>query len=116
MNTLSTISSKAITPTPIEVDLAMQAFQRTLDSAIAIAAKYEDAKTERALISAKKEIEIAAIEAATQRGIANDRNIHERRMQIIQIIGNLLMANTQSLNSDIMEKANFLLQVLREEQ
>ena len=102
-------------PMPQDVEIALQAFQNALDTAVAIAAKREDSKTERTLILAKKEIEVAAIEANTQREIANDRNIHQRSMLLIQKIGDLLLNNAQALTPEIMSAANFLLQILREE-
>lgn len=100
---------------PSEVQVAMEALQRALDAGVTMAKNHEDAKTERALIVAKKEIQIAAIESDTQRGIASDRNLHERRMAIIQSIGSLITNNAQVLTPDIMSAAQFLLQVLREE-
>lgn len=109
------------TPSPIpvlipsEVEVALQAFQSAMDTAVAIAAKREDSKTERALILAKKEIEITAIEANTRREIANNQNVHQRRMVLIQKIGDLLVNNAQTLTPEIMSAANLLLQVLREE-
>ena len=102
-------------PMPAEVDLALQAFQSAMDTAVTIAAKREDSKTERALILAKKEIEVAVIEANTRREIASDKNIHQRRMLLIQKIGDLLVNNAQALTPEIMSAANFLLQILREE-
>ena len=102
-------------PIPSNIDIALETFQRAMDTAVAIAAKREDARTERALITAKKEIEIAAIEATTQREMANDQHIHERRLMLIQYIGNLLVNNAQALTPEIMSAANALLQALREE-
>lgn len=102
-------------PMPSDIEAALLMFQRAMDTAVTIAAKREDSKTERALILAKKEIEIATIEANTQREIANDQNIHQRRMMLIQKIGDLLVNNAQALTPEIMDAAKFLLQVLREE-
>ena len=102
-------------PIPSDIEAALLVFQSAMDTAVAIAAKHEDSKTERALILAKKEIEIAVIESNTQREIANDQNIHQRRMMLIQNIGDLLVNNAQSLTPEIMDAAKFLLQVLREE-
>ena len=100
---------------PAEVEVALQAFQSAMDTAVTIAAKREDSKTERALILAKKEIEVAVIEANTRREIASDKNIHQRRMLLIQKIGDLLVNNAQALTPEIMSASNFLLQILREE-
>ena len=102
-------------PIPSETAVALEALQKALDAGVTAAKNREDAKTERSLINAKKEIQLAAISAETERGIANDRNIHERRMSLIQSIGTLITSNAQALTPEIMAAAQFLLQVLREE-
>lgn len=102
-------------PNSSETEVALEALQKALDAGVTAAKNREDAKTERALINAKKEIQLAAISAETERGIANDRNIHERRMSLIQSIGTLITSNAQALTPEIMAAAQFLLQVLREE-
>ena len=105
-------------PAPIpdrEVMIALDSFQRALDADVAIAKSREDGKTERALILAKQEIELKAIEAHTKRGIANDRNLHERRLELIRAIGRLMTENAANLTPEIMSAAQFLLSVLREE-
>lgn len=67
------------------------------------------------MILAKKEIELKSIEAQTRRGIASDRNLHERRMELIRAISRLITENATSLTPEIMSAAQFLLNVLREE-
>ena len=119
MSDLVNYTSKLPVPisgTEIAVDAALESFQRALDAGVAIAKSREDGKTARALILAKQEIELKTIDAQTKRGIANDRNLHERRLELIRSIGKLMTENAASLTPEIMDAAKFLLEVLREEQ
>ena len=101
-----------VSGTEIAVDVALDSFQRALDAGVAIAKSREDGKTARTLILAKQEIEWKTIEAQ----IANDRNLHERRLEWIRLIGKLITENASNLTPEIMNAAKFLLDVLREEQ
>ena len=112
------VRSASNLPAPIsgtEVAVAMDSLQRALDTAVSIAKAREDAKTERALILAKQEIALKSIDAQTRRGIASDRNLHERRLELIRSIGKLMTENAGHLTPEIMDAAKFLLDVLREE-
>ena len=110
----------------IRVGAALEAFQRALDAGVQIAKSNNDAKTERALIAAKKDIQleailsqketqIAQIEADTRRSMERDRQLHDRRMDIIRTINRLILENAATLTPEILEGAKILLQVLREE-
>ncbi len=117
MNDLARVSSGSALPIPgnPEVVAALESLQRALDAGVAIAKNREDGKTERALILAKKDVEIAAIEAQTRGAIEHDRMVHEERLSLIRSIGQLITENAKSLTPEIMEAARFLLDVLREE-
>lgn len=112
------VPSASNIPAPIqsmEIMTALDSFQRALDAGVAIAKSREDGKTERALILAKQEIELKTIDAQTRRGIASDRNLHERRLELIRTIGRLMTENAANLTPEIMSAAQFLLSILREE-
>jgi len=98
-----------------EITVALASLQHALDAGVAIAKQREDGKTERSLILAKKEIELKSIDAQTRRGISNDRNLHERRLELIRAISRLLTENATNLTPEIMSAAQFLLNTLREE-
>lgn len=100
---------------PMQAQLALGALQEALNAGVIAAKNHEDAMTERALIRAKQEIEIYSIEAATQRNMANDRDVNTRRMALISIIQKLFADNAQTLTPEIFSAAQIVVSLLREE-
>lgn len=117
MTNLARISPDSPLPIPsgTEVEVALAAFQRALAAGVEIAKTREDGKTERELILAQKEMQIAAIEKQTENAIAHDHEVHENRRVLIRMIGQLITENAQNLTPEIMEAARLLLDALREE-
>ena len=89
-------------PTTIGVSVAMDALNR------------EIGQTQRAAILAEKEVRIAQISGEIQRGMANDRQKHEQKMELIAIIKDLLVPNANTLTPEITSTAQMLLQTLKD--
>ena len=111
------------TLTDVPAPIALEAFQRTLDTGVQIVTSITDAKTERARIEAKRDVDLGTIlaqlemkikqiEENTKRAMANDRHFHEERMGIIHTINELMLR--EELPKDIMLRMQMLLQALRE--
>ena len=111
----NSLPSHTGTGMPMEVEVALQGLQQALDAGVSVAKAREDGKTARAMILAQKEVRIFAVEAETKRGMEQDGYLHERRMTLIQFIGNLLTQSDRMPTPEILSAAQVLLQALREE-
>lgn len=85
-----------------------------MNAGVAIYAKAEDAKTQRALILAEKEIQALSIEAETQKAMHREDLLHESRMKILHIVERLLVEHAESLTPDILSATQILINCLRE--
>lgn len=101
-------------PEVMAVNRAMEAFQTALRAGVEIYAKAEDAKTQRALILAEKEIKALSIEAETQKAMHREDLLHESRMKILHIVERLLVEHAESLTPDILSATQVLMSCLRE--
>lgn len=101
-------------PEVMAVNSAMEAFQTALQVGVEIYAKAEDAKTQRALITAQKEIAALTVEAETQKTMHSEELLHERRMKVLQIIEDLLMSQAENLTPGILSAAQLMINCLQE--
>lgn len=101
-------------PTTIGVSVAMDALKQALSAGVEIARNREIGQTQRAAILAEKEVRIAQISGEIQRGMANDRQKHEQKMELIAIIKDLLVPNANTLTPEITSTAQMLLQILKD--
>ena len=101
-------------PEVMAVNSAMEAFQTALQVGVEIYAKAEDAKTQRALITAQKEIAALTVEAETQKAMHSEELLHERRMKVLQIIEDLLMSHAENLTPGILSAAQLMINCLQE--
>ena len=120
MSNLTTTNTKGINlpapipPEMIPVNSALEVLQTALTAGIEAYAKAEDAKTQRALILAKKEIAALSVEAETQRAMQKEDHLHESRMKILHIVEKLLMEHAESLTPEILSATQSLIDCLRE--
>lgn len=101
-------------PEMLSLNGALEVFQTALNAGVAIYAKAEDAKTQRALILAEKEIQALSIEAETQKEMHREDLLHESRMKILHIVERLLVEHAESLTPDILSATQILISCLRE--
>ena len=102
-----TVSNNKQLPVPMPPEMlplngALEVFQTALNAGVAIYAKAEDAKTQRALILAEKEIQALSIKAETQKAMHREDLLHESRMKILHIVERLLVEHAESLTPDIL--------------
>ena len=103
---------------PIPGGMEISVITTGINALVDYAKAREDGKTQRALMMAKKEIELAAIDGKTKieianirRAMENDKEFHAQRMEIIRSIGTLITENATRLTPEMMTGAQFLLQV-----
>ena len=101
-------------PETLPINSALEAFQTALKAGVEIYAKAEDAKTQRALILAEKEVQALSIKAETQKAMHREDLLHESRMQILHIVESLLVNHAESLTPEILSITQLLLSSLRE--
>lgn len=101
-------------PEVIAANSAMEAFQTALQVGVEMYAKAEDAKTQRALILAEKEIRALSIEAETQKAMHREDLLHESRMKILHIVEKLLVEHAESLTPGILSAAQLMINCLQE--
>ena len=114
-----TVSNNKQLPVPMPPEMlplngALEVFQTALNAGVAIYAKAEDAKTQRALITAQKEIAALTVEAETQKAMHSEELLHERRMKALQIIEDLLMSHAENLTPGILSAAQLMINCLQE--
>ena len=117
MSNLTTTNTKGINlpaPIPPEMVPVNSALEVLLTAGIEAYAKAEDAKTQRALILAKKEIAALSVEAETQKAMQKEDHLHESRMKILHIVEKLLMEHAESLTPEILSATQSLIDCLRE--
>ena len=100
---------------PPEVSVAIAAFQSVISAGVEAAKNHDDAVTQRALISAQKQFQIAQLDYQRAIETKNLEDIHQRRMQLIKGISDLLVTNASNLTPEILSASQILLQALREE-
>ena len=101
-------------PTAIGVTVAVDVLKQALSAGIEIARNHEIAQTQRAAILAEKEVRIAQISGEIQRGMANDQQKHEQKMNLIGIIRDLLVPHADAITPEIKSAAEMLLQSLKD--
>ncbi len=94
--------------------MALDALQQTLNAGVEISKNREIGRVQRAAILADKEVRIAQIHGEIQRGMANDRDKHRQKMELISIIRDLLVPNAQNLTPEITASAQMLLKELKD--
>lgn len=119
MNELIPVDDPVVVPIPsdpatIGVTVAVDVLKQALNAGVEIARTHEIEQTQRAAILAEKEVRIVQIRGEIQRGMANDRRKHEQKMELINIIRDLLVPNADSITPEIKSAAEMLLQSLKD--
>ncbi len=97
------------------IEAAMEVLDSAFSAAVEKARNHEDAVTERALISAQKELQIVEKRGRNDALKQNQQDRHEERMEMLRGIRELLVNNAQHLTPQIFDAAQMLIQTLREE-